>query len=249
MRILDGFLRVAHRGASGQGLAPENTLAAFEMAIALGADAIECDVHATSDGAVVVMHDPKLDRTTNGKGPIAETTLEAIRRLDAGAWKAPKFAGQRVPTLREMLAMIGGRLISIIEIKASGIERAVVDDIVSTNSVGNVVVFSFAADAVRNVRALNPNIATALLVVGDSSVAPVPASELVKKVQSLGAQALAPNAGMVTAEMLQAIHAAGLKLWGWTVNDPEQMKKLHGMGVDAIITDRIDLLNEAIGAA
>ena len=247
MKIPDKFLRVAHRGASGPGLAPENTLAAFEMAIRIGADAIECDVHATADGHVVVMHDEKVDRTTNGKGAIAGMPLEAIKRLDAGGWKDAKFAGELVPTLREMLTMIAGRAISIIEVKAPKIADAVVEDIISAGSVESAVVFSFDADAVRDVRALDPKIATAFLVSGKGPVDAAAVSDLVARTQGLGAQAVAPCLAMVTPEFIHAFHGPGLKVWVWTVNEPADMKRLYQMGVDAIISDRIDVLNETLG--
>jgi len=247
MKIPDKFLRVAHRGASGPGLAPENTLAAFELALSIGSDAIECDVHGTSDGAVVVMHDEKVDRTTNGKGAIAEMTLDALRRLDAGAWKDAKFAGERVPTLREMLERIAGRAISIIEIKPPKIADAVVEDIISTESVESSVVFSFNADAVREVRVLDPKVATAFLVSGSTPKDAAAIANLVKQVKSLGAQAAAPYFAAVTPEFIQSFHAAALKVWVWTVNEPADMKRLYQMGVDAIISDRIDILNETLG--
>lgn len=246
MKIPDRFLRVAHRGASGPGLAPENTLAAFEMAIQLGTDAIECDVHGTADGAVVVMHDATVDRTTNGKGAIAKMTLEAIKRLDAGSWKDSRYVGERVPTLREMLTHIATRVISLIEIKAPQIVDAVVSDIISTQSAGHAVVFSFNEKAVREVRVLEPTIATAFLISGQSPKDEAGIAELVKRVIDLGAQAIAPNYAMVTESLIRAFHAAGLKVWVWTVNEPPLMKKFYQMSVDAIITDRIDLLNETL---
>ena len=96
-------LRIAHRGASGQGLAPENTLAAFEKAVQLGVDMLEIDVHATRDGQVVVLHDTTLDRTTDGTGIVAELSSADVRQADAGSWFAADFTGERVPLLEEVL--------------------------------------------------------------------------------------------------------------------------------------------------
>jgi glycerophosphoryl diester phosphodiesterase len=246
MKVPDRFLCVAHRGAAGDGLAPENTLAAFEMAIALGTDAIECDVHGTADRAVVVMHDAKVDRTTNGKGAIAEMTHDAIKRLDAGAWKGAPFAGEQVPTLREMLKRIAGRALSIIEVKAPGIARAVVEDVVAAGSVESAVIFSFDETAVREAREADSRIATALLIGGKPIESSEQLQDLVKRTADLGAGAIAPGAGAVTPDLVRAFHAAGLKVWVWTVNEPEQMRRFRALGVDAIITDRIDLLNEVM---
>ena len=96
-------LRIAHRGASGQGLAPENTLAACEKAIQLGVDAIEIDVRATRDGQIVVLHDPSIDRTTDGAGLVVDLSADQVRQADAGSWFGADFAGERIPLLEEVL--------------------------------------------------------------------------------------------------------------------------------------------------
>src|SRR5436309_263912 len=109
---------VAHRGASA--LAPENTLAAFRRALEAGAPAVECDVHLTADGAPIVIHDARVDRTTNGTGEVASLTLAALRALDAGGWFDPRFAGERLPTLEETLAIAAGRSRVFVELKPGG---------------------------------------------------------------------------------------------------------------------------------
>lgn len=106
---------VAHRGASDR--YPENTLLAFERALEAGADAIECDVHLTADGEVVVIHDATVDRTTNGHGEVAALTLDELRQLDAGSWKDARFSGQRIPTLREVAELVRGRVPLFVEVK------------------------------------------------------------------------------------------------------------------------------------
>jgi len=106
---------IAHRGASDR--YPENTLLAFESALKAGADAVECDVHLTADGEVVVIHDETVDRTTNGHGEVAALTLEELRQLDAGSWKDGRFAGQRIPTLREVIELVRGRVHLFVEVK------------------------------------------------------------------------------------------------------------------------------------
>lgn len=111
---------IAHRGASDR--YPENTLLAFERALELQADAVECDVHLSADGEVVVIHDPTVDRTTDGHGEVAAMTLEELRRLDAGVRKHPRFAGQRIPTLSEVLEMVRGRAQIFIELKGTSPE-------------------------------------------------------------------------------------------------------------------------------
>ena len=121
---IDDFLRlgerprvIAHRGFSG--VAPENTLAAFRRAIEIGADMIEVDVALTGDGHVVCLHDETLDRTTDGQGLLAAATFEEVRRLDAGSWFAPELAGEKVPTLAEVLDLARGRILVNVEIKST----------------------------------------------------------------------------------------------------------------------------------
>ncbi len=121
-------LNIAHRGASA--LAPENTMAAFAMAVELGADAIELDLHVSRDGELVVIHDHTLDRTTDGEGPVHTRSLQELKRLDAGRWFGESFAGQRIPTLAEVLDRFSGKIPLALEIKAGsaffrGIEERV----------------------------------------------------------------------------------------------------------------------------
>src|SRR5919201_2276293 len=115
---------LAHRGASGY--APENTIAAFERALALRADGVETDLRASNDGVLVLMHDERVDRTTDGEGAVAVLTLDELRRLDAGGSYGPRFAGERVPTLDELLSRYGGRLPLCLEVKQPGIEARLV---------------------------------------------------------------------------------------------------------------------------
>jgi glycerophosphoryl diester phosphodiesterase len=114
-------LIIAHRGASG--VAPENTMPAIDSALASGADYIEIDVHLSKDGAVIVMHDKSVDRTTDGKGEIAEMTVAEIKTLDAGSWFNETFTGTRVPTLEEVISQIDGKARLLIEIKKMGVEN------------------------------------------------------------------------------------------------------------------------------
>ena len=142
---------IAHRGASGRGHAPENTLAAFRKAIQLGVDAVECDVHCTKDGHVVIIHDNNLKRTTNMDGIIAEMTLKEVKKADAGSWFEPGFAGETIPTLRELLELMNseGKIITVVEIKQENIADKVIKDIEDARSVGKVVLISFHASALR----------------------------------------------------------------------------------------------------
>ena len=163
----DGRPRVfGHRGAMGH--APENTFASFERAIELGVDAIELDVHLTADGEVVVIHDAELHRTTDGDGLVGQKTLAELKTLDAGVRFAPEFAGQRIPTLGEVLAWARGKCVLDVEIKGGpwpydGIEARVVDLIRRHEMVDQTIVISFHHPIVARVKALAPEIATGTL--------------------------------------------------------------------------------------
>jgi glycerophosphoryl diester phosphodiesterase len=113
---------IAHRGASDK--YPENTLLAVEQALTQKADAVECDVHLTADGEVVVIHNSTVDRTTDGHGEVGALTLEELRKLDAGSWKHSRFAGQRIPTLCEVVELVRGRAQLFVELKGSSPELA-----------------------------------------------------------------------------------------------------------------------------
>jgi glycerophosphoryl diester phosphodiesterase len=153
-------LVIAHAACKGH--APENTLAGIRAALALGADAIEIDVHCTADRVPVLCHDATVDRTTDGTGAIADLTLEWIRALDAGCRVFDgRFAGERIPTLAETLDLTRGRCLLIIEIKAQGIEREVVEAI--GGATDDVMAWSFQPGVVQRMRELAPAVPCALL--------------------------------------------------------------------------------------
>ena len=160
---LDRPLNFAHRGASYE--APENTLAAFLLAAELGADGIEFDVQLSADGQAVVIHDFNLEKTTDGQGPVALKTLDELKELDAGAWFDPIFAGQRIPTLQEVIDAVGQRLLLNVELKTfslrdDGLAAAVVRTIEDHHLLDRVIVSSFNPLAVRRVKQLNPRISS-----------------------------------------------------------------------------------------
>jgi len=235
-------LNIAHRGASA--LAPENTMAAFERAIELGADAIEFDLHLSRDGELVVIHDDTLDRTTDGNGPVHERSLEEIKRLDAGRWFGEDFASQRIPTLMEMLDRFAGKVPLALEVKAGssffpGIEEKVVSALRQYQAIGQAAIASFDHYALRRLKETEPTIRTAALLVGR----PVSIAALAGDAK---ADAVALERSLVTKTDVEACHAAGLQLVVWVVNDPAQMRHFIGLGVDGIITDRPDLLRMAL---
>lgn len=240
-------LRIAHRGASGPGLAPENTLAACEKALQIGVDMLEIDVHATRDGQIVVLHDAALDRTTNGTGLVADLLGEEVRQLDAGRWFSADFVGERVPLLEDVLDLARNQALVLIEIKADGIAERVLQVIEAANAVERVVVQAFNPQTVRRLNLLAPTLPTALLV-GQLPTTPsrVRARRLVRQVLQVGANALAMWYAALTPPFLEEMRQRGIAVWAWTVDEDIAMRDLATMGVQGIITNRPDQLNQVL---
>lgn len=236
---------VAHRGFSGQ--APENTLAAFHRAASLGV-MVELDVTLASTGEVVVIHDDTLERTTDGTGEVSETPLDTIRTLDAGRWFGAAFAGERVPTLDDVLAQVDPAVVLDIELKTteakSALASAVVQAVRRAGALERVFVSSFDPLLLEQVRRIEPSIRRAQLVdtFDGTDVA------FYKRVilRNLGLNAFArPDMVIggnrfVTEAWVRRQKARGYVVMVYTVNDPARMRVLWNWGVDAVITDRPD---------
>lgn len=236
---------IAHRGASGH--APENTMASFRRAVELGARFIETDLQITRDVRIVAMHDSTLDRTTNGKGQLHLQTLEEIRALDAGSWfggtGAEGFAGERVPTLEEILDFAEQQdVIFYLEIKSGpawGVEHGVVGALRDHNASARVVILSFDPSALDLVHRLDSAMMTGLLCEH-------PSNDLVERSVRAGARQLVARGDLITPAVIEAAHHAGLQTAAWTINEPEQMRRLIETGVNGIITDYPDRLLEIL---
>ncbi|MCQ2011001.1 MAG: glycerophosphodiester phosphodiesterase [Sporolactobacillus sp.] len=224
----------AHRGSKCN--CPENTLDSFEEAMRVGSDGIELDVHLTKDQQVVVMHDEKIDRTTNGKGQIKSYTLEELKQFDAGSWFSPKFKGTRVPTLIQVLELLADYPgVLNIEFKTDrnvypGIEARVAQLVDHYRPHLPVVYSSFNHESLIRLKKINPTADIALLL-WERLVEPW------RYTQQVGATAQhlwQPTAFSETAAQLQE---HGLKVRAWTVNQPKNMQLAFEMGLDAIITD------------
>ncbi len=236
-------LNIAHRGANG--VAPENTLAAFEKAAELGADGIELDVRLCADGMPVVIHDSHVGGTTDGSGRVAEMTLTELKQLDAGAWFDPAFAGEHIPTLEETLAAVGQRLWLNIELKAEGVldrglERAVVDLIVQQRMVQRVLLSSFNPLALRRVQQIAPQIPTALLYT--SAILP----RLAGPVTPRPCAALHPHRTVMNRQHLDWIRRRDYRIHVWTVDEVEEMDRLIAWEVDGIITNVPHVLHSVL---
>ena len=241
-------LRIAHRGASGSGLAPENTLAAIERAIQTGVDAVEIDVHGTADGAVVVIHDSTIARTTDGQGAVRDLTLADIRQADAGSWFDSSFKGERVPTLEEVLDLARHRALVLIEVKSDYLAEKVLQIIEGMDAVSQVMVQSFNPLTVHRTKLLNPGVPAAL-VVGKLPTTPsrVRARKMVRELLEVGANALSIWHTVLTPQFFEEMRRRGVAVWTWTVDDQIVMRDLVHMGVQGIITNYPNRLNETLG--
>jgi glycerophosphoryl diester phosphodiesterase len=233
------LLAIAHRGASGY--APENTFAAFRRAIALGAGFIETDLQLSRDARLVAIHDATVNRTTNGQGAVRDMTLAELRRLDAGSWFGSEFAGERIPTIEEILEFANKHdVVFYLEMKPSGSwggEHALISALRESREIARTVVISFDAAILAAVRKIEPTLMTGLLFEGHI---PNPLDKAIE----IGARQLAVRGDLVTPRLLKEARGHDLQVVCWTVNHPGHMRLLVQAGVDGIISDYPDRLVE-----
>ena len=235
------MLVIAHRGASGY--APENTLAAFKRAIALGATFIETDLQLSRDSRFVAIHDDTVNRTTGGTGKVHDLSLADLKRLDAGAWFGSEFAGERIPTLDEILEFSKKNdVVFYLELKPGGSwggEHALIGALRESQEVARTVVISFDAGVLEGLRKIEPTLMTGLLFDGQI------ARPLDKAVE-VGARQLAVRGDLVTPALLTEARKKDLQVVCWTVNQPAHMRLLIDAGVDGIMSDYPDRIVAAI---
>jgi glycerophosphoryl diester phosphodiesterase len=249
---LDSPLVVAHRGASAE--APENTLAAVRSALARDSDLVEVDVQRSKDGALVLMHDTTLARTTNvrklypNRAPwlVGQFTYAELSRLDAGSWKAPRYAGERIPTLEELVEVVRrSRSGLLLELKAPALYPGIVREVTTTLAqrqgylpsavgAGRLVVESFSPEAMWECKNAEPSIPVGLLGTPSRS-----------ELADIGRWADQVNPSHLTADAayVSEVHRAGLACLVWTVNRPAAMRRALRAGVDGVITNRPDVLH------
>jgi glycerophosphoryl diester phosphodiesterase len=226
----------AHRGASAH--APENTLAAFELALAQNADAIELDVKLSSDGHVIVIHDPSVDRTTGRRGRVKDLSFAQLRSLNAGQYFSEDYRGEKIPSLQEVLEAVGKRTFINVELTNYSTPR---DSLVETVCLlvrkfglqKHVMFSSFLASNLSKARAYLPEVPRGLLALN---------GWLGAWARSFGFnfgryQALHPHLKDVTSQQVQRVHRLDRRIHVWTVNAAEDMRRLFHWGVDAIFTD------------
>ncbi|HEY9330567.1 MAG TPA: glycerophosphodiester phosphodiesterase family protein [Streptomyces sp.] len=213
------FLTIGHRGVMG--VEPENTLRSFIHAEQAGMDLIELDLHLSKDGALAVMHDAEVDRTTDGKGPIADKTLSELRELDAGQ-------GERVPVFEEVLDAVRSPLQA--EIKDVAAARTLAEVMRRRDLVDRVEVISFHDEAIAEIAQLVPGVRTAL-------VASRWGNDVVERAKAVGATRLVLNVRRITLELVERAHAEGLTVVGWVVNTQDHLRLARGLGLDGATTD------------
>lgn len=241
IEILNYAEIIAHRGQSFD--APENTLAAIELAIINGADAVEIDIRETKDHVPVLIHDATTKRTTNDTLTryVNQLTLEEIKALDAGSWFSSEYREERIPTLEEVLIAIQGRTKLLLEFKDQGtrLEQNVFDLLKAYNMVENTVILSFSSQQLRRVKMYDENLQTLLLL-----------HSFFGRLEDLASAPYADHFGISLAfytgneVFIDIAHQQGKKVYVWTVNDESTMKLLVDNDIDGIITDRPVLARE-----
>jgi len=242
------ILNLGHKGASHD--APENTLAAFRLANLQGADGYELDVQLSRDGVPVVIHDFSVDATTDGSGRVSNLTLGELKRLDAGSKFSAAFQGERIPTLSEVFDVMEPHMIVNVELKTAslgdnGLEDAVIRLIRERNLQDRVILSSFNPFSLLRVRRRAPELKVGLLYALDLPLVLRRAwfRLLVRP------DALHPHHKMVDVAYMAWAQGRGYQVNTWTVDDPQEMRRLAGLGVDAIITNRPDVLRSVLGEA
>lgn len=233
---------IGHRGASGH--APEHTFASYDRALEIGVDYIEQDLQMTRDGVPVVLHDPTLDRTTNGSGLVIEHSLEDVQRLDAGSWFDAGFAGERVPTLRQVFERYGLTANYYIETKnpdeAPGMEEALLDLIdefeLRAGAVERwqVLIQSFSRASLLKIRRLDPALPVIQLIEKEYDSAAIRAR--LDDIRSY-AVGIGPSRLSVDGALVEAVHDHGLVIHPYTVNEPADLERMAALGVDGVFTD------------
>lgn len=233
----------AHRGNSS--VYPENTMAAFRSALAVGAEGIETDVHLTKDGVLVITHDEEISRVSDGTGYVKDMTLEELRAFDFGSWKGEAFKGERIPTLKELLDLLKDTdLMLNIEIKMGfvlypGIEEKLLDTLKSEGFLHRVIFSSFNHYSIALIKQLEPFAKTAPLY----ECGLYQPHEYAK---TLGASFIHPSYKSMDPRLLEDLKKSGIGVNLWTVNDLKTALYFNSLPIDGIITDYPEELIKAI---
>jgi glycerophosphoryl diester phosphodiesterase len=226
------LLVIGHRGAAGE--APENTLVSFALAAEQQAGGIELDVHLSKDGQIIVCHDTTIDRTTTGTGNIADLTLEELKQVDAGVKYNEKFAGEKLPTLEEVVDLLPSHMQINVEIKSDSLElrNALIELLHRRNLLDRVFVSSFHLSCLVLLKQAEPRVKIGFLYHKE----PFSPAEAKAKFD-VELYSLHPHHSHVNRAYVEEAEKLGLKVYPWTVNTEERMKQLIEDGVSGIITD------------
>lgn len=247
------ILRVGHRGAAAY--APENTIASFRKAIALGADLLELDLHQTKDGRIVILHDSTVDRTTDGRGKVKDLLFADVRRLDAGSSFGPEFRGERVPALEEALALLdeAPRVKLVIELKDGsavypGIEENLVALVRRAGAEGRVIFKSFKLEVLARLKDLAPAVPRLYVFFGRVPWLGITVAAGPECGDALAADVafVQPHRLFASACLVRKAHARGLKVVAWDVQTEAAMRKMILAGVDAIETNDLVMLDRVL---
>ncbi len=234
-------LVIGHRGNASE--APENTMVGFQQAIDLGVDLIELDVNRTRDGKPVVFHGPGLEKAAGIDRSIHDLTLDEAKKLDIGTWKDPRFARERMLSLREALEFARGRVSLAVDLKTFDIVPEIVRCIHDADMVEHVLICGCDASAARQVRACDPGLSIGLNMDAEMEAlakGPEPSRFTAEYVRQAAGNHLSPlnvSYRYVTEELVRLAHLRATQVWAWTVDEPEDMRRLIAMGVDALYTN------------
>jgi glycerophosphoryl diester phosphodiesterase len=246
---------VGHRGNCGE--APMNTLAGIQEAIDLGADMVEVDVRLSADGVPVLMHNATVDETTDGNGPIIEMTLSRIKELDAGSWMSEIYAGERVPTLVEALALGKDAAGFTLDVKDERVLGPMLEAVADMNMRNQVIICGCGEDIAKMVRSIDGDFTVLLNLPPDIERLYVAGSSrdfnaaYIGVARRAGLPGLNVNHRYVSPELVRQAHLQSLSIWTYTVDDPERIRELVLMGVDAIYGNYprrlVEIVREVVG--
>lgn len=222
------FIIISHRGASAY--YPENTLLSFSKAIELNADMLEFDVRKTSDDKIIVIHDDRVDRTTNGKGYVREMSFNSLRTLDAGS-------GEKIPALHEVLELGRGKVKFAIELKEERTEELVLETVRDLSLSDDVFIITFRQKILRRVKAFDPAVRTALI-----SLIPY---NTVKDALFCEAAAIGIHHYFLTPQIIEKARMNNLFIFVWTVDDQKKCERIRDMGATGVVTNKPDILSNS----
>jgi glycerophosphoryl diester phosphodiesterase len=241
-------LIMGHRGYQAQ--YPENTMVSFLAAVEAGVQFVELDVTLTRDQKVVVMHDDTIDRTTNGSGRVSDHDLDALQRLDAGNWFDPRFAGERIPSLKEVLEKVAPKAHINIEIKAhqstdsesiGQVEQKVIDMVAAKRAQKRALISSFDPEVLKKIKQLDPAMDVALI----SKKSPL--NETRALCLELGVFSFHPHLASIDRALVETLHKAGVYVFPWNIEDAEDIRHAFSLGVDGLIAKDPLLVRQCYG--